>query len=71
MCYDPGVAVYMVLFLVWIVWLPIGISARASADDNPDCDQVADYMQSCTICGFIYIFLVAISFCCSMVFLKV
>ena len=73
MCYDPGVALYMVLFLAWIIWIPVGISARVSADDDDDedCERIADYVQNCIICGFIYGILVAMSFCCSMVFLKV
>ena len=73
MCYDPGVAMYMVVFAVWIVWLPIGISTLVSIDDEDEdsCDQVANYAQGSIICGFVYGVLVALSFCCSLVFLKV
>ena len=72
MCHDVGVAFYMLVFLAWLVWLPVGISAKASAkDDDEDCERVADAVQSCVICGFIYLLLVAASFCCSVVFLKV
>ena len=52
------------------------INANASVDDDidieaaEDCDRVSNYVQNCVICGFIYAFLVALSFCCSMVFLK-
>lgn len=74
MCHDVGVACYMLVFLAWFVWLPVGISAKASSandDDDEDCERVADAVQSCVICGFIYLLLVAASFCCSVVFLKV
>eukprot|EP00977_Amphora_coffeiformis_P003383 scaffold630_cov174-Amphora_coffeaeformis.AAC.3 len=53
MCYDPGVAIYMVVFVVWVVWLPVGISTLVSVDDDEDsCDTVAKYAQGSIICGF-------------------
>jgi len=72
MCYDPGVAIYMVVFVVWVVWLPVGISTLVSVDDDEDsCDTVAKYAQGSIICGFVYVVLVGLSFCCSLIFLKV
>lgn len=71
MCYDPGVALYMVIFVAWIVWLPIGISTLVSVDEDEDsCDRVAIYAQGSVICGFVYGFLVTVCFCCSFIFLK-
>lgn len=75
MCYDVGVAIYMIVFIAWIIWLPIGISTLVSmdeeAEDDEDCDRLAKYSQGAIICGFVYGVMVALSFCCSLIFLKI
>ena len=71
MCYDPGVAAYIIFVFFWVVWLPVGIWMLISVRNEQDCDQVADYAQNSVVCGFIYVLLVGITFCCSMIFLKV
>lgn len=76
MCYDPVVAIYMVVFLFWVAWLPVGISTLVSNDDdnnNDDdgCGRVLDHARGSVICGFVYCLLVASSFCCSFLFLRV
>lgn len=74
-CYDVGVAVYMIVFLLWIVWLPLGISTLVSVDeqdkdDDADCQQVANFTRNSIICGFVYGFVVAMSFGCSLICLR-
>jgi hypothetical protein len=74
MCYDAGVAVYIVVFFAWMVWQSIGMSQVLFAGDNGDeddvCDEMNKHMVFAIICGFLYLLLVCFAFGCSVLCLR-
>jgi hypothetical protein len=73
LCYDKGMAVYIVIFLFWIVWLAIGVSRRLFYDNNYDGDDgcgVLRYMISAIAIGYVWMALVGTAFCCSLFCLR-
>lgn len=71
LCYDKGMAIYILIFLVWVVWMGMGVSRRLFSEDYAeDCGDLAGYMSTSLACGYVYMSLVAISFCCSLVCLR-
>jgi hypothetical protein len=76
MCYDAGVAVYIVISCAWMVWQSIGISrvlfGGSSGDDGGDdvCGEMEKWMVFSIICGFLYLMLVCFAFGCSILCLR-
>lgn len=75
LCYDKGMAVYILVFLVWIFWMAIGVSRRLFFDDlddnnNADCDEMLGYMNTVIACGYVWMSLVGTAFCCSLLCLR-
>ncbi|KAG7365170.1 hypothetical protein IV203_038373 [Nitzschia inconspicua] len=71
LCYDKGMAVYIVVILFWLVWVCIGINRRFSVDDaNAACDELTSYMNITIICGYIWMTMVGLAFCCSFLCLR-
>jgi hypothetical protein len=71
LCYDKGVAVYILVILVWLVWVCIGINRRFSVDDaNEACDELTGYMNITIMCGYIWMTMVGLAFCCSFLCLR-
>jgi hypothetical protein len=67
LCYDQGMAVYILVVIVWVVWMSLGISRRLLADgENADCDILAGYMNITIVCGYVWMMVVACAFCCSI-----
>jgi hypothetical protein len=64
LCYDAGVAVYILIALVWLVWLMYGFP-KAVATDNDACGIL--YAIFCATC---YIIIAGCAFACSLVCLK-
>lgn len=69
LCYDKTVAVYIIIFIGWIVWLCIGMARRFSADGE-DCDQEVKWMNVIISCGYIYLSMVFVAFGCSLCCLR-
>jgi hypothetical protein len=80
LCYDAGVAVYIIIFCAWMVWQSIGMSTvlfgGSGSDDGDDgddedvCGQVEKWMVFSIICGFLYLMLVCFAFGCSILCLR-
>jgi hypothetical protein len=74
LCYDKGMAVYIVIFLFWIVWLGIGVSRRLFYDNDNDyddgCGDLTQYMNAAIAIGYVWMALVGTAFCCSLICLR-
>ena len=74
LCYDPGVALYFVVAVSWVVWQSVGvtvaISLSAAAGDDDQCDDIKVWVFLSTVCGFLYMMLVFCAFGCSMLCLR-
>lgn len=67
LCYDKGMAVYILVIIVWLVWMSMGIGRRVLADgDNAECEDLVMYMNITILCGYIWMMVVACAFCCSI-----
>merc|ERR1712194_25693 len=55
LCYDPFVAVYIIIGLFYMVWQTVGIA-------RVDCDEVLPSL----VCGFLFISLGGMTFACSL-----
>lgn len=71
LCFDKGMAVYILIILIWVVWICIGINRRFSVDEaNADCNELTSYMNVTIICGYIWMTMVSLAFCCSFLCLR-
>jgi len=71
LCYDKGMAIYIVIFLAWVVWMGLGVSRRLFSDDYADdCGDMTSYMSTAIACGYVYMSLVSVAFCCSLLCLR-
>lgn len=69
MCYDVGVAAYIIVFLAWVVWQSMGIGAVIGGEMG-DCEDVQKWATNSLILGWVYMMIVASAFCCSMLCLR-
>jgi hypothetical protein len=72
-CYDKAVAVYIVAFVIWVIWLSVGISRRLAGDDGDDddnCNDQVHYMEVTIACGYTYMCMVGFAFACSLCCLR-
>jgi len=71
LCYDGGVAIYIILAIVWMVWLAMGLG-RLTGFNAGACggSAVAGKLFTSLICGYIYLSLVGIGFLCSLCCLR-
>lgn len=71
LCYDGGVAIYIIFAIVWMVWQSIGLS-RLLAFNSGGCggQAVASKLVTSLVCGYIYMSLVGIGFFCSLCCLR-
>lgn len=71
LCFDKGMAVYILVILVWIVWVCVGINRRFSVDEgNASCAELTSYMNISIMCGYIWMTMVGLAFCCSFLCLR-
>jgi len=74
--YDIGVALYIVVFLAWLVWQSIGVSRILGGDfDGYDgnggaCGRVHSWATNSLVLGWMYMMVVCASFCCSLCCLR-
>jgi hypothetical protein len=67
LCYDKGMALYILVVIVWAVWLSLGIGRRFLYDDaNEDCGELVGYMNVTILCAYVWMMMVAFAFCCSL-----
>mmetsp|Transcript_28997 Transcript_28997/g.29444 ORF Transcript_28997/g.29444 Transcript_28997/m.29444 type:complete len:271 (-) Transcript_28997:215-1027(-) len=74
LCYDKGMAVYIVIFLTWMVWMAMGVSKRLFFDDGDnmgeECDELTRYMNFTIAIGYAFMAMVGAAFCCSLCCLR-
>jgi hypothetical protein len=68
-CYDKVVAVYIVAFVIWVIWLSVGIGRRLSGDGG-NCDDQVHYMNVSIACGYMFMCMVGFAFACSLCCLR-
>jgi hypothetical protein len=71
LCYDGGVAIYIVLGIVWIIWQSMGIGKLVTFDSG-SCGgaAVSNILATSLVCGYLYMSLVGIGFVCSLCCLR-
>jgi hypothetical protein len=70
LCYDKGMAIYIMIFLSWIVWMGIGVGRRLSNGGDGNCDDMLGYMNTAIVSGYIWMSMVGMAFCCSLMCLR-
>lgn len=70
LCYDKGMAIYILIFLTWMVWLGMGVVRRLSGEDGNYCDEMVSHMTTTIACGYVWMSLVGLAFCCSLLCLR-
>merc|ERR1711971_1544205 len=58
LCYDKGMAVYILIFLFWIVWMGIGCSRLFGDVNGDDCDELTRYMTTTVAIGYVWMSMV-------------
>uniref|UniRef100_A0A7R9WQT9 Amino acid transporter transmembrane domain-containing protein n=1 Tax=Craspedostauros australis TaxID=1486917 RepID=A0A7R9WQT9_9STRA len=69
LCYDKLVAVYIIAFVCWIMWLGVGFKRRVEYDGE-GCDDDLRFMDIAVACGNIYLMVVGLAFLCSLCCLR-
>jgi hypothetical protein len=64
LCYDKTMAVYIIVFIGWMIWLCMGLGREG------DCPQLRHYMNVSIGCGYLYTSLVGVAFACSLCCLR-
>eukprot|EP00529_Nitzschia_sp_RCC80_P028381 CAMPEP_0113447436 /NCGR_PEP_ID=MMETSP0014_2-20120614/4233_1 /TAXON_ID=2857 /ORGANISM="Nitzschia sp." /LENGTH=267 /DNA_ID=CAMNT_0000338583 /DNA_START=206 /DNA_END=1006 /DNA_ORIENTATION=- /assembly_acc=CAM_ASM_000159 len=55
LCYDHGMALYIVVIIVWAIWLAVGLTRRFDFDfGNEVCDELVGYLNVTIICGYLW-----------------
>jgi hypothetical protein len=72
LCYDAIVAIYIVIFVAWMIWIGIGSShifGNIGIDEwgGVACGNAGKWVRNSVILGWIYMWLVCASFCCSLI----
>jgi hypothetical protein len=71
LCYDPCFALYLIVFIFFLIWQSIGIS-RVVAMRGDDCQEgIRSKSILALICGHLFLTLTAMAFICSMCCMKV
>ena len=73
LCYDPVVAAYILVAVVYVFWTPLGAARlhRANNNDNDGAcsggsDDIENDVMRSVFCNFMFLSLVGVSFCCSL-----
>jgi hypothetical protein len=78
LCYDPGVALYFFVAMLWVIWQSVGVTVAISLAGNMDgddydgdqCANIKGWIVLSTMCGFLYMMLVFFAFGCSLLCLR-
>jgi hypothetical protein len=72
LCYDKGMAVYILLVIFWMCWITVGISRRLFVEDanNDACSELIPYMNITISCGYVWMTMVGVAFCCSFLCMR-
>lgn len=64
LCYDPWVALYIIVGVLFMIWQTLGMGKLGSCDE--DDTNVNMYLSHSLICGFLFISLGGMAFGCSL-----
>lgn len=64
LCYDKVTAVYILVFIFWMIWQCMGLAR------DGDCYELVHYRNVAVGCGYLYICMVGMSFACSLCCLR-
>lgn len=64
MCYDKGVALYIVIAIGWIIYQTVGVAKFLT--QSGDCSDLGNRMLVSLACGWFYMCMVGFAFLCSM-----
>jgi hypothetical protein len=64
MCYDKGVALYIIIAIAWIFYQTVGVTKYVT--QSGDCGDIGTRMLGSVFCGWFYMSLVGFAFFCSM-----
>jgi hypothetical protein len=78
LCYDPGVALYFFIAMLWVIWQSVGVTVAISLAgningdeyDGDQCSNIKGWIVLSTACGFLYMMLVFFAFGCSLFCLR-
>jgi hypothetical protein len=75
LCYDPGVALYIVAAVVWLLWLTVGMSkvfviGENGNGDNALCESTHKWILMSLTCATVYCSLVCFAFSCSLICMR-
>ena len=65
LCYDCGVALYIIIGVAWMCWMTVGIS-RYVAVDHSTCSSIGGRFLTSMICGYFFMSMGAFAFACSL-----
>jgi len=68
LCYDKTMALYIIFFIGWLLWLSYGVAKRLASDGG--CDNEDQFMSAAISCGYLYFSLVFMAFGCSLCCLR-
>jgi len=68
LCYDKIMAMYILFFIGWIMFLSYGVSVRLEADGK--CFWEDEWIDAAISCGYLYLSLVLVAFGCSLCCLR-
>ena len=64
MCYDKGVALYIIIAIGWMIYQTVGVAKLLTI--SGDCGTLGSRMMVSLCCGWFYTCLVGFAFLCSM-----
>jgi len=65
LCYDCGVALYIIMIVVWMCWMATGVTRYLNVDQGT-CSDIASRLLTSMICGYFFMSLGAFAFMCSL-----
>lgn len=65
LCYDVGVAIYIVVLVFWLCWLALSAPRYASIGAK-DCGAIGSHLLTSMMCGYFFMTLGAFAFVCSI-----
>jgi hypothetical protein len=74
LCYDAGVAVYIIIVIIWMFWQSTGVlklfGSVGGDNGNENCYQTENWQMYSITLGFLWMMLVCCAFSCSLLCLR-
>jgi len=62
LCYDPVIAIYIIIGIFFMIWQSVGINRRLAADCG---GSLQEYLSNSLLCGWLFIMVGGMTFGCS------